>query len=65
MRGYAGTYYEELGKLPNPSSGDDFEMYADLVAVSTKPYMLVEFVTDGSDTRSGFNVSLNLRPTSM
>ena len=66
MRGYDGKTYEDLEKLPNPSWGSDLDPYVKLMAVvSTEPYMLVEFVTDGSDTRMGFTVSLNLRPKSM
>ena len=66
MRDYDGKTYEELEKLSYPSWGDDLDPYAELMAVvSTEPYMLVEFVTDGSDTGMGFIVSLNLRPTSM
>ena len=41
--------------------------YSPSVVVSTGPYMLIDFVTDGSDVGVGaaFIVSLNLRPTSM
>ena len=42
----------------------DLSPYAKLVAISTGPYMFVDFVTDGSLTGSGFTISINLRPTS-
>ena len=53
-----GAYDEFYG-------GASLSSYAKLVAISTGPYMFVDFVTDGSDTRTGFTISLNLRPTSM
>ena len=54
-----------------PGPYDEFYGYvelshhAKLVAISTGPYMFVDFVTNGFVTGMGFTVSLNLRPTSM
>ena len=67
LRDYTGTY---IGSKPGPY---DFfydktrvpPYFAWLVAISSGPNMFVDFVTDGSDTRTGYTLSLNLRPASM
>ena len=70
LRGLDGPHNMLTGSKPGPY--DQFyyrhsvsSYYATLVAISTGPYMFVDFVTDGSDTGNGFIVSLNLRPPSM
>ena len=44
---------------------DAWDLYPTLATISTGPYMFIDFLTDGSETGTGFTVSLNLRPTSM
>ena len=69
MRDYVKQHNMLTGYKPGPYDafyGDvEVSSYEKLVAISTEPYMYVDFVTDGFVTEMGFTVSLNLRPTSM
>ena len=69
MRDYVKKHNMLTGYKPGPYDAFygyvEVSSYEKLVAISTEPYMYVDFVTDGFVTEMGFTVSLNLRPTSM